>query len=89
MGKRGRPTLASQGKERRTDAQRARDSYQRKKELAQRRKHDADMYWQLRAFLDAEDSRPSKRPLQERTRAVLNDTLQSYEWAVKGDEPPK
>jgi hypothetical protein len=35
MGKRGRPTFASQGKQRRSDAQRSRESYKRKQARAQ------------------------------------------------------
>jgi hypothetical protein len=42
------------------------------------------MYWKIR---DALDNGP---PFHlERTREVLEQTLQFYAWAVKGGNPPK
>jgi hypothetical protein len=75
MGTRGRPTLVSQGKQRRTDAQRSRDSYRRKRKLAQERESAAELYWKARTLLDG--------PLhREGLREILEEMLQQNAWAV-------
>jgi hypothetical protein len=83
MGKRGRPTLASQGKSRKTAAQSSKEYYQRKKAIARKRERAARKYWLARFLLDRRGSHI------EIGRKALEQTLKESAWAVTDDDPLK